>query len=114
MNKTVIRLYDKYDKTSMIGKCYFLVLDGTWDELSDYDFEIIINSISRMSWQHYTSYAVGEIEVEKDELMWSEIMNYEMFEVKIDVDRVKNIKKYKLPADLNWYELEKEYARQNS
>lgn len=102
MKKTLLRVYDKHDETSMIGKCYFLVLPGTWEELSDYDFDSIINPICNMPWQHYTSYAVGEADVEENEMFWSEIAGYELKEVKIDIDRVENIQKFKLPPWLSY------------
>ena len=80
MAKTLIRLYDREDETSLVGKCYFIVLNGTFDELSDYDFECILNSVARMSWQNYTNYAVATCDnITEDELFWSEIMNYNMY-----------------------------------
>ncbi len=96
MKKTLLRVYDREDKASMTGKCYWIVLDGTFEELSDYDFEMILQNLTRLSWQRYTSYAVGTADIEENELYWSEIMSYEMHEVRIDIDRVTIIGRYKL------------------
>ena len=97
MKKTVLRLYDKNDEYSLQGKCYFVVLESSFDDLSDHEFEVILNCISSMSWQHYTSYAVGEVEIDESELFLCEILNYDYDECHIDASRVENLKKYKLP-----------------
>lgn len=96
MKKTLLRVYDREDKASMKGKCYWIVLDGTFEELSDYDFEMILQNLTRLSWQRYTSYAVGTADIEENELFWSEIMSYEMHEVRIDINRVTITNRYKL------------------
>ncbi|WP_195200650.1 hypothetical protein [Faecalispora jeddahensis] len=102
MKKTLMRVYDKRDETSMIGKCYFLVLPGTWDELSDYEFETCLNAVCNTLWQSYTSYAVGTADIEENEMFWSEIMSYEWYEVKIDISRVEDIQRFKLPMRLTY------------
>lgn len=62
------------------------------------DFLRILNKITAMSWQHYTSFAIGIVEdLEENEMFWCEVMDYEMYETRIDVERVKDIEKYKLP-----------------
>ena len=98
MTKTLIRLYNRNDRSSLSGKCYFIVLPGTFDELSDYDFDRILNSVASMPWQSYTSYAIATCDdIKEEELFWSEIMNYNMHEIKIDVERVTIVSRYKLP-----------------
>lgn len=98
MTKTLIRLYDREDKTSMIGKCMFLVLNGTLDDLDGDEIERMFGKIAGMGWQHYTSYAVATCDdIKEEECFWSEIMNYEMREVNIDVSRVTITGKYRLP-----------------
>ena len=96
--KTLIRFYDHTDEYSLQGKCYFIVLPGTWEDLSDYDFECILNCVTRMPWQRYSRYAVGTAEIDENELFWSEIMSYDMHEVNIEIERVKGIQRYKLPS----------------
>lgn len=91
MTRTVVRVFDSSDEYSMTGKQYFMVLDDLQD------LEKVVYAISRMRWQNYNSYAVGEItDLYKDELYWSEIMDYNMKEIKVDVERVKNIKTYRM------------------
>jgi len=100
MKRTLLRVYDREDKTSMTGKCYWIVLDGTFEELSDYDTEIILQNITKMSWQRYTSWAIGTADINEDELFWSEILSYGMHEVRIDASRVDITHKFKLPTRL--------------
>ena len=90
MTKKVLRVFDKSDEYSMTGIKYFLVLD------KESDLEIALNKISGMQWQDYNAYAIGTINVFYDELYYSEIMDYDMNEIKVDVDRVKNIVFYDL------------------
>ena len=98
MKRTLLRVYDREDKTSMTGECYWIVLDGTFEELSDYDLEIILQNITKMPWQRYTSWAIGTADINDDELFWSEILSYEMHEVCIDASRVDITHKFKLPT----------------
>lgn len=98
MKKTLIRLYNREDDTALTGKCYFLVLNGTYEELSADELESILNTIANMGWQRYTSYAIATCDnLTEEDLFWSEIMNYDMYEVNIPVERVTITKKYRLP-----------------
>lgn len=93
LTKKVLRVFDKNDGYSMQGTRYFLVLDNYDSE----DLEFILNKISGMQWQNYNSYAIGTItDMYKDELYYSEIMNYNMYEINVDVDRIKDIKIFDL------------------
>ena len=86
--KTVLRVFDKTE--GLQGKCYFLVIE------KDSEIENAIERIASMSWQNYNAYAIGTANLYKDELYYSEIMNYNSFEVKIDVERVQNLKVFEL------------------
>ena len=88
MSKTVLRVFDKNE--GLQGKCYFLVIE------KDSEIENAIEKIANMNWQNYNAYAVGIAELYKDELYYSEIMEYNSFEVKIDVERVQNLKVFEL------------------
>lgn len=91
LTKKVLRVFDKNDEYSMSGRCYFLVLDN------DNDLEIALNKISSMQWQNYNTYAIGTItDLYKDELYYSEIMDYDMYEIKVDCNRIKDIKIFDL------------------
>lgn len=90
MTKKVLRVFDKTAEYSMTGINYFLVLD------KESDLEMALNKISGMHWQNYNAYAIGTVDLYKDELYYSEIMDYDMNEIKVDVDRVKNIKIFSL------------------
>lgn len=104
MEKTLLRVYDKNDKYTNTGECYFLVLPEEYNNNNDYHYEQYIYPniarISGMGWQPYTSYTIGTAEIEENEMFWSEITNYELKECKIDMDRVKIIGKYKMPEEL--------------
>ena len=98
MTKTLLRVYDREDETALTGKCYFMVLDGSYEDLNGEDLFCILNSICRMSWQNYTSYAIATCDnIKEEELFWSEIMDYKMFETCISASRVTITAKYRLP-----------------
>jgi hypothetical protein len=99
MTKTLVRFYDREDNTSLVGNCYFLISDKTKEELmNSYELEDMMIAATSMRWQKYTSYAIGVIDdLEEDEMFWSEIMNYNMKECEVHVNRVHDIEKYKLP-----------------
>ncbi len=88
VSKTVLRVFDKND--GLQGKCYFLVIE------KDSEIENAIEKISSMSWQNYNAYATGTADLYKDELYYSEIMDYNYSEVKIDIERVQNIKIFEI------------------
>jgi|GEM_PF-2091253 len=91
LTKKVLRVFDKNDATASTGKCYFLILDN------DNDLEIALNKISSMQWQDYNAYAIGTItDLYKDELLYSEIMEYNMYEINVDWNRIKNFKIFDL------------------
>ncbi len=96
MKKTLIRVYDKNDQYANFQKRYFVVLEDESDE----EIEYVLTKIASMRWQNYTSYIIGTADIEEDELYWSEIMGYEMKEIKIDINRVKINGNYKLPQCL--------------
>lgn len=104
MKKTLVRFYDENDKTSLEGKRHFLVIDCSWDKLDSDTFTRMLLSVTGMKWQTYNSYMVGTAEIEESELYWSEIMNYDMQEVCIDCDRVKEQKYYDFPKMFRWWE----------
>lgn len=104
MKKTLIRFYDVNDPSSITGEKLFLVLDCSYDDLSDDDFMTIICSITSMKWQNYNKYMVGEADLSDSKLYWSEIMDYEMHEVCIDCDKVENKKYYNFPKMFRWWE----------
>lgn len=97
MKKTVLRLYNKNDEYSLKGDRYFLVLNGSYDDLDDFEFIKILQCLSILRWQNYTSFLVAEVELKKSEMYWCEALNYKMHECCINVDRLQNVKKYKLP-----------------
>ena len=98
MTKSLIRLYNREDETALTGKCFFLVLDGTYEDLSESELDFILNKIGSMGWQRYTSYAVATCDdITEQDIFWSEIMNYNMQEVNINIERVNVIAKYRLP-----------------
>lgn len=99
---TLLRVYDRNDKYALTGECYFAVLPKNYD---DEELERRLTQIAGMSWQNYTSYALGECDdLKEDELFWCEVCRYEIHEVKIEVNRVKNIKKYRLPEWMTYRE----------
>lgn len=104
MGKTLLRVYDKNEKYTNTGDCYFLILPDDYDNDNDWHYEQYIYpniaKISGMRWQPYTSYMIGTAEIEENEMFWSEITNYELKECKIDINRVKIIGKYKMPEEL--------------
>lgn len=87
VSKTVLRVFDKNE--GLFGKCYFLVIE------KDNEIENAIERIASMSWQNYNACAIGTAEIHKDEFYHSEIVD-NSFEVKIDVERVQNIKIFEL------------------
>lgn len=87
MSKTVLRVFDKTEELQ--GKCYFLVIE------KDSEIENAIERIASMSWQNYNAYAIGTVALHKDEFYHSEIVE-NSFEVKIDVERVQNLKIFEL------------------
>ena len=96
MKKTVLRVYDKNDEYANDYKRYFLVLPDNYD---DYTIEQNLMRIAGMRWQNYTSWLIGTVDdLEESEMFWSEITDYELKECKIELSRVKEIKRYKLPA----------------
>lgn len=104
MERTLIRFYDENDQSSLEGKRHFLVLDCSFEELSSDEFERMLLSVTGMKWQTYNSYMVGTADISEDELYWSEIMNYDMYEVCIDCSRVANKKYYDFPKIFRWWE----------
>jgi len=98
MKRTILRVYDRNDEYSLKGEKCFVVIDET-DEYFDMDTEVdyLISKISSMPWQSYTSYMVATVELEEIEMYWCEIIGGDCKEVCIDIDRVYNVKNYKLP-----------------
>lgn len=95
MKKTLLRVYDKNQKNSLLGENYFIVLPENYD---CYDLETCLWQVTNMKWQTYTSYLLGTADIKEDELYWSEITNYNLHEVCINIDRVDVIGKYKLAS----------------
>jgi len=87
VSKIVLRVFDKND--GLQGKCYFLVIE------KDSEIENAIEKIASMNWQSYNAYAIGTVALHKDEFYHSEIVE-NSFEVKIDVERVQDIKIFEL------------------
>ena len=104
MLKNVLRVYDKNEKYTNTGKCYFVVLPDEYDPNNDWHFREyiypIIARISGMGWQSYTSYMEGTADIAEGEMFWSEITGYELKECKIDINRVNIMGCYKLPEEL--------------
>ena|SRR5690554_2194753 len=106
--RVVLRVYDKNEKYSLYGECYYLVMPEDFDlnNLDDYfvydELYRRLIQVNSMKYQDYTSYVLGVAEIAEDEMFWSEITNYELMEVKINTDRVKNKKYYKLPIEMIW------------
>jgi len=106
MKRTLLRVYDKNEKYTNNGECYFLILPENYDNNNNYHYVEYIYpnlcAISGMQWQNYTSYLIGNAEIEEDEMFWSEITGYILKECKIDIKRVSIIGKYKLPIEMTW------------
>lgn len=94
MKKDLLRVYDKKDKYANTMECYFVILPENYN---DRDIEILLSQITGMGWQDYTSYIIGEADIDKSEEYWSEITGYELKECKIDINRVTIKHNYKLP-----------------
>ena len=94
MKKELLRVYDRNDKYANTMECYFVILPKNYD---DRDITILLSQITGMGWQNYTSYIIGEADIDKSEESWSEITGYELKECKIDISRVTIKHNYKLP-----------------
>ena len=106
MKKTVLRVYDENEKYTNYHECYFLVLPEDYDDNNDYHYQEYIfprlAQIAGMKWQSYTSYIIGTADIKEEEMVWSEITNYELYEVKIHISRVKISGTYDLPECITW------------
>lgn len=104
MKRRVIRVYDKNEKYTNTGKCFFLILpeDYNPENPCDYEKHVYLNliHIACMSWQSYTSFLEGTADISENEMFWSEITGYTLKECKIDIDRVEITGRYKLPEEL--------------
>ena len=111
MERVVVRVYDRDDKYALTRKCYFAVLEKevNLEMLEDYQnyMEYLyrrLAQISGMKWQRYTSYVIGIVsDLKEDELFFCEVCHNEIYEAKIDVSRVKEMEKYKLPIEMTYY-----------
>ena len=117
-NVRLLRVYDKTDKYTNTGRCYFIILPDkkflkehydagsyiTYEEAMDEEIERRLAQISGMKWQKYTSYMLGTADVDESEMFWSEITNHELKECKIEIERVTIEGKYKLPQYMIYQE----------
>jgi len=98
MKRTVLRVYDRNETTSLQGEKCFVVLPENYEYFDDIEYPLdwLLSRISSMGWQDYTSYMYGTAELEEDELYWCEIVGGECKETCIDISRVTDVKKYRL------------------
>lgn len=106
MKKQVLRVYDKKDKEANNGECYFLIMPDEYDPNNDWHYEEYLLprlcQIASLQWQNYTSYIEGTADVEEDEMFWSEITHYDLYECKIDISRVTVTGRYTLPEFITY------------
>lgn len=101
MFKNLLRVYNKNDEYANYHKCYFLIMPDEYDPTNDYHFYDYLLprlcQLTKLQWQDYTSYFEGTADIEENEMFWSAITNYELYECKIHINRVNITGNYDLP-----------------